>query len=219
MRPRRALAVILLASAVAGCRATVLTPSPSDALRQQVQELEGRVAAQEAQIEELRAQLAARGSDAPGSPSPELLAATPRVARISIGGLSRVLEPSASSTRDAAPAQLLVFLNVEDGKGRPTQLTGELSLAASLQGEAGALAPLASAHWGPLQVAGLFRGGFGSPHYALQTPVQGSPGRSDATALVVVTYTDGWTGRTLKATRAVPWPVPEESAENSGKNE
>ena len=69
------------------------------------------------------------------------------------------------------------------------------------------MVPLAVARWSPLQLRNAYRSGFGSPHYLLETPIQAPPNTVDATALVVVTYVDGWTGRTLKTERAIPWPI------------
>jgi kynureninase len=87
-------------------------------------------------------------------------------------------------------------------------LTGDLTIEASLQ-SAGKVVPLAVAYWGPAQLRNAYRAGLGSPHYSLETPIQIPPNMSDATALVVLTYVDGWTGRTLKTERAIPWPIDE----------
>jgi outer membrane murein-binding lipoprotein Lpp len=49
---------------MAGCHATVFSPSPADKLRQQAQELEAKNVALESQVEELRAQLAIKSEAA-----------------------------------------------------------------------------------------------------------------------------------------------------------
>ena len=197
---------------LAGCHATVLTPSPADALRQNVQDLQAKNSALEAQVEELQAQLAIRGETVSTLPDAQVEQATARVAKISIGSLSRALPKKKSGNNLAQPERVMIFVNAQDGRGDPIQLTGNLTLEASLQ-SAGTVVPLAVARWSPLQLRNAYRSGFGSPHYLLETPIQAPPTIVDATALVVVTYVDGWTGRTLKTERAIPWPIDDFQAE------
>ncbi|MCE9619832.1 MAG: hypothetical protein K8R92_07975 [Planctomycetes bacterium] len=204
--------------ALAGCHATVLTPSPADALRQQNQELEAKNSALEAQVEELQAQLAIKGDAATKSPTAEVEQATPRLAKISIGSLSRVGAKHAADGEPFKPGELLVFLYVEDGKGRPFQLTGDLHLEATVHTPFG-FTSLASAQWGPLQLRDRYRSGFGTPHYSLTVPIIVQHEVPDATALVILTYTDGWTGRTMKVDRTVPLTNDDFSKENPDKSE
>ncbi|MSR33891.1 MAG: hypothetical protein EXS12_03700 [Phycisphaerales bacterium] len=201
-----------------GCHATVFSPSPADKLRQQAQELEAKNEALESQVEELRAQLAIKSESATKTPSAELEEATPHVCKISIGNLSRALPKKVSDGHVARPEQLVIFVNAQDGRGGAIQLTGDLTLQASLQ-SAGKVIPLAAAHWGPLQLRDVYRNGLGNPHYSLETPIQVPADCADATALVVVTYVDGWSGRTLKTERAIPWPIDAFTSEKSAKVE
>ena len=214
----------IAAMALAGCHATVFTPSPADALREQVQELEAKNSALESRVEELNAQLSSK-SEAAAKPgtiptiTPELEQATPHVAKISIGSLSRVVPTSAPSAMAAQPGELVVFMNVVDGKDRAFQLTGTVDLEASAHAPGGKVVSLASSHWGPLQLRDVYRSGFGTPHYSLQVPIVVPADMHDATLLVVVTYVDGWTGRTLKTERAMPWPIDDFLAEIPSKVE
>ena len=214
----------IAAMALAGCHATVFTPSPADALREQVQELEAKNSALESRVEELNAQLSSKSEAAAKSGAiptitPELEQATPRVAKISIGSLSRVVPTSAPSAMAAQPGELVVFMNVVDGKDRAFQLTGTVDLEASAHAPGGKVVSLASSHWGPLQLRDVYRSGFGPPHYSLQVPIVVPADMNDATLLVVVTYVDGWTGRTLKTERAMPWPIDDFLAEIPSKVE
>ena len=193
---------------MSACHATVLTPSPADALRQQALELEAKNSALESQVEELQAQLARQNNSPTKAPSAELEQATPRAAKISIGQLSRALPKKEVAGKPTQPEQLVIFVNAQDARGHALQLTGDLTIEASLQ-SAGKVVSLAVAHWGPAQLRNAYRAGLGSPHYSLETPIQIPPNMSDATALVVLTYVDGWTGRTLKTERAIPWPIDE----------
>ena len=214
----------IAAMALAGCHATVFTPSPADALREQVQALEAKNSALESRVEELNAQLSSK-SEAAAKPgaiptiTPELVQATPRVAKISIGSLSRVVPKSPPSGMATQPAELVVFMNVFDGKDRAFQLTGTVDLEASAHAPGGKVVSLASSHWGPLQLRDVYRSGFGTPHYSLQVPIVVPADMQDATLLVVVTYVDGWTGRTLKTERAMPWPIDDFLAEIPSKLE
>ncbi len=196
---------------LAACHAKILTPSPADALRQQVTELEAKNAVLEAQVEELRAQFALK-NETTQSPSVELEQATPRAAKLTIGNLSRALPKKEVAGKPTQPEKLVIFVSAMDARGQALQLTGDLTIEASLQSGAN-VAQLAVAHWGPLQLRDAYRGGFGSPHYSLETPIVIAPDMLNATALVVVTYRDGWTGRTLKTERAIPWPIDEFNAE------
>lgn len=201
-----------------GCHATVFSPSPADKLRQQAQDLEAKNTALESQVEELRAQLAIKSEAATKTPSAELEEATPHVAKILIGNLSRALPKKESAGHVAQPEKLVVFVNAQDGRGGAIQLTGDLTLQASLQ-MSGKVIPLAAAHWSPLQLRNVYRNGLGNPHYSLETSIQVPADCADATALVVVTYVDGWSGQTLKTERAIPWPIDNFTAEKSAKVE
>lgn len=203
---------------MAGCHATVFSPSPADKLRQQAQELEAKNVALESQVEELRAQLAIKSEAATKTPSAELEEATPHVAKISIGNLSRALPKKETAGQVAQSEKLVLFVSALDGRGGAIQLTGDLTLQASLQ-MSGKVIPLAAAHWGPLQLRNAYRNGLGNSHYSLETPIQVPPDCADATALVVVTYVDGWSGRTLKTERAIPWPIDDFTSEKSVKVE
>ena len=215
---------VLLAGLLASCHATVFTPSPADALREQVQELEAKNSALQLQVEELNAQISRRSDDAAiqgerATITPELEQATPRVCKMTIGNLSRVVLRAPLPGAAVDVGELVVFLNVFDAKERALQLTGSLDLDASAQWPGGKVATLLSSHWGPLQLRELYRSGFGTPHYSLRLPILEAADMSEATILVVVTYVDGWTGRTLKIERAMPWPKDDFLLENIGKPE
>ena len=215
---------VLLAGMLASCHATVFTPSPADALREQVQELEAKNSALQLQVEELNAQISRRSDDAAiqgerATITPELEQATPRVCKLTIGNLSRVVLRAPLPGAAVDVGELVVFLNVFDAKERALQLTGSLDLDASAQWPGGKVATLLSSHWGPLQLRELYRSGFGTPHYSLQVPIVVPADMNDATLLVVVTYVDGWTGRTLKTERAMPWPIDDFLAEIPSKVE
>ena len=81
------LAAILFAG---GCNPTVFTPNQNDELRRQVRDLDEQVNAAKAKQVELEQQLAqsAKSAEEKSSIDPAILAATPHVASVQIGGSS-----------------------------------------------------------------------------------------------------------------------------------
>jgi len=200
MTMRIGACLMVMTVTLAGCKAKVLGPSPNDALRQQVQDLEGERDALRLQNEQLQAQLAARAPS--GDVTPELERATPRPARIEVESLSRVLVQPPSG-----PIELAVYLKAVDGRGRAVQLTGELSLTATLQMPDGVVSRLVHRIWGPGELVEMHRSGLSGTHYTLKLPVEGPLGQPGGLVSLALTYTDGWTGRQLQASSFLPWPA------------
>jgi hypothetical protein len=200
MTMRIGACLLVTTMTLTGCKAKVLGPSPNDALRQQVQDLEGERDALRLSNEQLQAQLAAR--EPSGQVTPELEQATPRPARIEVEGLSRVLVQSPSG-----PIELAVYVKAVDGRGREVQLTGALSLTATLQMPDGVVSRLAHRTWRPGELVEMHRSGLTGTHYTIKLPVEGPLGQPGGLVSVVLTYTDGWTGRQLQASSSLPWPA------------
>lgn len=206
---------ILLASIClvhCGCHARALGPNPNDALRSEIQELQDRNQAMRLANEQLQAQLTA-GATTEGSsstpPSAELREATPRPAEILIEKLSRAERGEGGA---GALPQLRLFLQVVDGHGRATQLTGSISVVASLEPEGGKKVLLSSHSWSPMQVSNLYRSGMTGSHYTVVVPLQVPAEPQDVPVQVLVTYMDGWSGRKLEAATSLYWTNPEPPA-------
>lgn len=167
------LAVAVASVSIAGCRATVLKPTPEDRLREQVQSLEIEVESLAARNRELEASLSAIASEKPPHAiDAEAAAAQPRLAGIAIGSASGIRAEPPAAGAEAAPAVLTVYLEPSDGRGRFLQVTGRVSIQASMPVEGAAPALLGERSFAPAEVREAWRSGFMGTHYTFEVPVE-----------------------------------------------
>ncbi len=148
------LALVILG----GCSATVVSPSPNDALRRDMQAAVDRSQALERENQELQNKLAT--AMAAGSFSPEAIKAMPTVT-------SLVLNPA--PVLEQRPDGCLVVVRVEthDGRGRFTQAVGTMGFRVlSLTAPAGTQPLLAESFASPLQIRESYRGGVMGTYYS-----------------------------------------------------
>ena len=168
---RPSVAVSLaLAVVTSGCTAKVLTPSPADRLREENAGLETTVANLELELAEAETRIAslveAEENRAGVARDPEVLAATPHLARIDIAGSSGLeIDRSGRGT-------LFVRLVPRDGRGRFLQIVGRVSIRASVLAEESTPALVGERSFGPIEVRNAWRSGFGGSVYLFEVPVE-----------------------------------------------
>ncbi|MSQ91024.1 MAG: hypothetical protein EXS01_06510 [Phycisphaerales bacterium] len=196
----RSAAVVMLAGSalIAGCQGTALTPSPSDALRIQVRSLSERVTSLEAQKTQLEQQLASVSLEAQqkSGSDPEILAATPQVAAVQIGGRSHVDLGANCTAR--------VYLDPSDGLGRFIQIVGSVRVSVFELTAAGESRRLGHGEYSPLQLRDCWRGGLMGSHYTIELPLAAEGWSCAGAATANLEFTDGLTGRTFTAQRELP---------------
>ena len=219
---------VIVAVALAGCSAKVLSPTPADQLRRQNAELAAKVESLERQLSEARTALAEAssrpqagdgkagaelaGADASAATlSPEAIEATPHLAGMTIAGSShtdRALSGEGCVAR--------IYLTPVDGLGRFLQVVGSASVTLYWSPPGCEAEVLSCQEFGPLALRGAYRSGFGGTHYTLEWPIAttGAPGAegagSPASAWtcgspveVKVEFTDSRSGRVFTARRAL----------------
>jgi len=187
-----------------GCQRDFSTEA--DALRERVMTLEREVESLERENAELRATLrvaARQHSDF----SPELLAATPRVAELSIGRLSH----ARSTARDDEPDEIRVYLQPADGRGRFVPLTGIVRVHAVVLAENEPLT-IARVELSPEEIRDAYRAGFTGTHYSIRLPIEWpasvNPDAAKSGPITVrVTYDDGYSGQRSIAERSLTWRI------------
>lgn len=175
---------------LAGCSATVVSPSPNDAVRRDMQAAVDRAQSLERENQELQNKLAA--AMAAGSFKPEAIQALPTVTTL-------VLEPAPVLEQRPDGCWVVVRVETLDGKGRFTQAVGTVGIrVVSLTAPAGAQPLLAESFAGPLQVREAWRGGVMGTYYSFEVPLlAGAPCQGPLSVLVV--FEDGLTGAKIEA--------------------
>lgn len=199
MRSTATLATLLLA--LAGCRGRALAPNANDALREELARRTDERDAAVARASELESKLAASEKARAGSSDPEVEAARPALARLSISGLSAI-RPSGPDT--AACALVLV---PSDGLGRFTQVAGTLKVSVAAMVPGSAPLPAGTLVLKPLELRERYRSGFLGTHYTIEMPLAWDAGAlsSAPTAFAVaVEFSDGPSGRTFPASATIP---------------
>ena len=199
----------LAAAALAGCRGTVLKPTPADALREQVQSLEIEVDRLSLQNRELEAALAEATAEAPSrSIDPEAAAARAHLVRIGIGSASMITLAAPEPDVAAIPGTLTVHLEPSDGRGRFLQVAGRVSIQASMPVEGGDPIRLGERSYSPGEVRDAWRSGFMGTHYTFEMPIEAPASAIAATAdpqaSVLVVFRDAIGGGEFSRLVTVP---------------
>jgi len=189
---------IVSAVALSGCGQRRFA-NENDILRARVLELETAVTALEDRITELEAELAARVV-APASPSPEIAANTPHVARITIGRLSHLRDID----EDGTPDTLIAYVTPTDGRGRFVQLVGHLTVHAALLPARTDSDTIGRRVLSPSEVRAAYRSSMMGTHYTIEVPIS-LPGDADqfTECDVRATYDDGRTNQRFETSRAI----------------
>ena len=192
------LAAILFA---VGCNPTVFTPNQNDALRRQVRDLEEQVNAAKAKQVELEQQLvqSAKSAEEKSSIDPAILAATPHVASVQIGGSSGFLASKVGVETGGCTAR--IYLEPSDGLGRFLQIVGSVQISVFDLRAGGKSQTLGTAEFSPSQVRDAWRGGILGSHYTFEIPLAGSDWNCQGSVTAKLEFLDGTTGKTFTAER------------------
>lgn len=167
-------------------------------LREQNLELRERVATLEQQLAELQIALqpTAEGESASPQLSAEQLANLPRVTTITLDRWSGI-------AREAAGRVLRVYVKPADGRGRFTQMTGDVTIKLISVPTTGDAVTAAEHTFGPAEVREAYRSSVMGTHYTFEVPIELPEGAADATWLLLVEYRDAVTGAALKAEKRI----------------
>jgi hypothetical protein len=192
------LAAILFA---VGCNPTVFTPNQNDALRRQVRDLEEQVNAAKAKQVELEQQLvqSAKSAEEKSSIDPAILAATPHVASVQIGGSSGFLASKVGVETGGCTAR--IYLEPSDGLGRFLQIVGSVQISVFDLRAGGKSQTLGTAEFSPSQVRDAWRGGILGSHYTFEIPLAGSDWNCQGSVTAKLEFLDGTTGKIFTAER------------------
>lgn len=212
------VAILSLAALVfAGCRGTALKPTPADRLREQVQSLEIEVDRLSMRNRELESALAEATMAAPKhSIDPEAAAAQAHLARIGIGSASVIRIAVNDPSLATSPGTLTVYLEPMDGRGRFLQVTGRVSIQASMLVEGGDPIRIGERSFSPGDVRDAWRSGFMGTHYTFEMPVEvpanAIVGTSEPQASVLVVFRDAIGGGEFSRLVTVPIDLPDGSS-------
>jgi outer membrane murein-binding lipoprotein Lpp len=166
-------ALALAVPQVSGCRATALKPSPADSLREQVQSLEIEVDRLSLRNHELEVAVEKASSEASNRViDAEAVAAQPHLVRIGIGSASGVRIGPSDVVDRMLPGSLTVYVEPVDGRGRFLQVTGRVSIQASMPVEGGEPILLGERSFSPIEVRDAWRSGFMGTHYTFEVPIE-----------------------------------------------
>lgn len=179
----------------------------ADRLRAEVLDLQTQVQQLERRETELQAELrrARRWQDRREElADPDIGEFVPHVVSISLGRLSHVRDTSG----DGWPDTLLLYVSPVDGRGRFTQLVGQLLVNAVILPPDDDAISVVRTRLGPAQVRDAYRSGITGTHYSVEVPLNLPEGVDlawvEAQQIIVrVSYIDGQTGEQHTAERAV----------------
>jgi len=196
-----------------GCnRATVLNPSPNDALRAENQQLRERVDRLSLQVKELETRQASRRMSEAGASSrtlgaasqdPVIEAAIPRIASVQIEGATEVVRGAGGTS---APATLRLWVLPKDGQGRFLQVVGTLRVGVAILRAGEKPLEVAQASFGPTAVREAWRSGFMGSHYAFETILTVPPEHATTPLTISIRFDDALSGRAFEDERQIAAP-------------
>jgi hypothetical protein len=197
-----------------GCRPRALAPSAADRLREElvVRTAERDVAL--ARASELETRLAEVEADAVGGADPEIVAATPRVARIEVSSLSaarRLAVDSSAGEGATGRGTVALVLVPRDGLGRFLQVAGRLEATFAVLVPGEPPLPGATVRLSPAALRDRYRTGFLGEHYTVEAPIEWDPAKTPRSVAVSAEFVDGASGRRFPVTATLPF-VPDRPA-------
>jgi hypothetical protein len=185
--------IALTALVLTGCGGASRSAAENDRLRLRVIELEEEIEDLQGRTEELEAALEESRTE-PGDPDPEVVAATPRPVKLSLGRLSHADDTDG----DGRPDILVVLIEPADGLGRFIQLVGVLSVHACRMPTHEDCTTLGRTTLDPDDLREAYRSTVLGTHYSVRVPVS-IEGEVPPECTVKAVFVDGYTGRELAA--------------------
>ena len=194
------LAVLAACSSLGGCTigGSRGVGVENNRLRDELAAANKKIESLSAERDELTTKLVQQRGDVP----PDVLAATPALASISIGSLSGLVPADPATAK-----RVDVYIAPIDGRQRFVQIVGTLQIDAVLEvadadaSKSAEPQPLASATLTPTQVRDAYRSGFTGTHYTVELPLNAPTpaalARRQGTLVLRARFVDAWSGRTF----------------------
>ncbi|MDZ4753153.1 MAG: hypothetical protein SGJ11_01485 [Phycisphaerae bacterium] len=192
---RITIAMLIAACAMPACSgARALVPNEHDAYRDQIRALESQLALTAAENRELRATLSATAAVNTAGISPEVLQNVPQAARLVVE-LGSLIERTAD---DPDKATVSLHISPRDSRDRFVPITGWLEVTiASLPGYGAVPKLIGGLSFAPGELREALRSGLFGNHYTAICVIDLSEAKGSLSAVVNVTFRDGFSGREL----------------------
>ncbi len=189
----------------AGCSGRALVPNESDRLREELAAASDARDRAESRAKELESRLASMARERQGEIDPEVAAALPALASVTLSAKSTArLAPADSASAQGGTLSVALIVSPADGLSRFVQITGTLRLTVAALVAGAETVETTTLVTGPKALRDAYRSGFLGTHYTVECTV---PWRGDAPprALSVAgEFTDGLTGRAYPIVGTVP---------------
>lgn len=188
----------------AGCSGRALVPNESDRLREDLVAANGARDRAESRAKELESRLASMARERQGEIDPEVAAALPALASVTLSSKSTArLVASESAAQQGGTLSVALIVSPADGLSRFIQITGTLRLTLVALVAGAETVETTTVTVGPKALRDAYRSGFLGTHYTVECTV---PWKGDAPRALSVAgeFTDGLTGRAYPIVGTVP---------------
>lgn len=189
----------------AACSGRALVPNESDRLREELAAASDARDRAESRAKELESRLASLVRERQSEIDPEVAAALPALASVTLSSRSTARLSSAdSASAQGGALSVALVVSPADGLSRFVQITGTLRLTVAALVSGAETVETTTVVTGPKALRDAYRSGFLGTHYTVECAV---PWKGDAPprALSVAgEFTDGLTGRTYPIVGTVP---------------
>jgi len=189
----------------AGCSGRALVPNESDRLREELVAANDARDRAESRAKELEARLASMARERQGEIDPEVAAALPALASVTLSSKST----ARLSTADPASSQggtlsVALIVSPADGLSRFIQITGTLRLTVAALVSGAETVETTTVTIGPKALRDAYRSGFLGTHYTVECTVPWKGAAPPRALSVAGEFTDGLTGRAYPIVGTVP---------------
>jgi len=188
-----------------GCSGRALVPNEADRLREELAAANSARARAESRAGELESRLASLAQERRGEVDPEVAAALPALASVTLSSKSTArLAAADSASAQEGTLSVALILSPADGLSRFIQITGTLRLTVAALVAGADTVETTTVTVGPKALRDAYRSGLLGTHYTVERAV---PWKGDAPprALSVAgEFTDGLTGRVYPIVGTVP---------------
>jgi hypothetical protein len=188
-----------------GCSGRALVPNESDRLREELLAANDARTRAESRANELESRLASLAHERQGEVDPEVAAALPALASVTLSSKSTArLADTGSAGEAGGSLSVALIVTPADGLARFIQITGTLRLTvAALVAGADAI-ETTTVTVGPKALRDAYRSGFLGTHYTVECSVPWKGDAAPRALSVAGEFTDGLTGRVYPIVGTVP---------------
>lgn len=201
----RAPVLALAALFCTGCSGRALVPNESDRLREELAAASDARDRAESRAKELESRLATLARERRGEVDPEVAAALPALASVTLSSKSTArLAAADSAPEEGGVLSVALIVSPADGLSRFIQITGTLRLTVAALVAGADAVETKTVTVGPKALRDAYRSGFLGTHYTVECTV---PWKGDAPPRALSLageFTDGLTGRIYPIVGTVP---------------